>query len=770
MMTLQRILLIITLTISGATYALGTDPSQGEDPSSLDENILLIIEEITVSARKRDETLHDVPISISVMEGSSITENSILRLEELTQYVPNVHVGEASYSNALFIRGVGSGINLGFEQTVGTYVDGIYYGRGQLAGSPFFDLQRVEVLKGPQSIYFGKNTTAGAFNIITADPTFDTERTVSTLYEPNHGERKLEGFFNGALSPTVAGRLAYRFSNIDGWLQQGDPAKDNEPHREQTAIRVGLMYTGIDNLSLVTKIAKTEFKSIGRHKQLGVCGDTMVENLIANNEFDDCTRDNTTWAGGDFISASGDGPGYDFGKEEAQTNTTTFNIDLNYTVGDILITSVTGYNAYKYSEDLDADSSPLSILTYTIAEDFSQISEDIRIHNAVKDVSNWMLGFYIQRSSLDTHDQAHVNFSLFNFHLLGTHLNFYFQDSLTMSIFGDWNYNFENSFSLNLGVRYTREKKDANKYSFNSHLGGTTAVTGTDLDIGLPPTEVAGNKTEGGITPNAVLKYTPDIDTHYYCSVSTGFKGGGYDYATLSYDEGDFVFEEEHVLSYELGAKYILLDGQANLNIALFYSTFENIQSSTYDGQTGLVVGNAGEILTQGIEITSHIKLTASVDVGFSYGYLNSKYADFDNAACYYNQTEEEGCTGSGLLKSRSLTGEKTQFSPENSLNLYLASRHHFLNNTFTTKLNINYLDDYSITSDLDPQLNQSAFTVVNLRLGYATEDYELALLGKNLTNTHSSAWSSDIPFFGGTYTLFSERFRSIALQFTYHF
>jgi len=778
MMTPQSILLAVGLSLglalTGTALAVDANQSsssssgQGEDPSSLDENILLIIEEITVSARKRDETLHDVPISINVMEGASIAKNSILRLDELTQYVPNVHVGESAFANALFIRGIGSGINIGFEQTVGTFVDGIYFGRGQLASSPFFDLQRVEVLKGPQSIYFGKNTTAGAFNIITADPTVETEASFSTLYEPNHGEKKVEGYFSGTLSPTMAGRFSYRISAIDGWLQNGDPDKDNEPSREQIGLRLGLTYTGIDNLTLVTKVSKTEFKTNGRHNQLGICSDDMLAYLIANNKTDDCSRDDVTWAGGDFIEASGDGPGYDFDKEDSNTNTTTLSVNLNYTVNDILITSLTGYSTYKYSEYIDADSSPLSVILYSISEDYRQLSEELRISSTNNDASNWMLGLYIQRASLDTADDAHVNLNTVS--IVGTHLSTFDQDSLSWSFFSDWNYKFENDFSLNIGARYTREKKDARKNSINSELGGNTSTTETNLNVGLPTNDVQGERTEGEITPMVVLKYSPSIDTHYYGSVSTGFKGGGFDYALISDNDSEFEYDEEKVLSYEMGAKFLLLDNRANLNIAFFYSTFKNIQSSTYSGGTALVVSNAGEILTQGIEINSTIKLTSYFDIGFSYGYLNSKYVNFDDAACYVGQTTEEGCNVIGTLRTRSLSGERTQFSPENSINLYLATSHHVFNNTFTTKLDVNYIDEFVITGDLDPRLDQPALTIVNLRLSYAAKNYELALLGKNLTNTHSTFWSSDIPFSRGSYTLFSERFRSIALQYSYDF
>ena len=133
------------------------------------------LEEVVVTATKRVEGLQDVPIAISVMSGEAIEERGLSSLEDLTVYMPNIHVAEGGAGTQLFIRGIGSGINYGFEQSVGTFIDGVYYGRGRSARGRFLDIERVEVLKGPQSTLFGKNTIAGAINITTARPTDEFE-------------------------------------------------------------------------------------------------------------------------------------------------------------------------------------------------------------------------------------------------------------------------------------------------------------------------------------------------------------------------------------------------------------------------------------------------------------------------------------------------------------------------------------------------------------------------------------------------------------------
>ena len=144
-----------------------------------------MLEEVIVTATKRAVGMQDVPIALSVMSGEKIAEAGITNLEDMAVFMPNVHIAEGSSSDSIFIRGIGSGINFGFEQSVGTFIDGIYFGRAQASRSSFLDIERVEVLKGSQSTLFGKNTIAGAISITTAKPTDEFEGSFTALYEPD---------------------------------------------------------------------------------------------------------------------------------------------------------------------------------------------------------------------------------------------------------------------------------------------------------------------------------------------------------------------------------------------------------------------------------------------------------------------------------------------------------------------------------------------------------------------------------------------------------
>ncbi|MFT5768551.1 MAG: iron complex outermembrane receptor protein, partial [Lysobacterales bacterium] len=148
-----------------------------------------VLEEIVVTAQKRTESLQDVPISIVAFSGDRIEAAGLNKLDELQSYIPNLNVTETGIGTLLFIRGIGSGINQGFEQSVGAYVDGIYRGRAQQARMPFLDIERIEVLRGPQSTLFGKNSIAGALNIGTARPTNTLEAEFTVLFEPDADEK-----------------------------------------------------------------------------------------------------------------------------------------------------------------------------------------------------------------------------------------------------------------------------------------------------------------------------------------------------------------------------------------------------------------------------------------------------------------------------------------------------------------------------------------------------------------------------------------------------
>jgi len=200
-----------------------------------------VLEEIIVTSQKRAESLQDVSVSVTALSGEKLADSAIARLEEVTAFVPNFTLSETGIGTNIYIRGIGSGINQGFEQSVGMYFDGIYYARAQLARSPIFDLERLEVLKGPQVTLFGNNSIGGAISINSAKPTDYFEGSAKLLLSPGHGEEESTLIFSGPLSKNFNARLSIRDYKMDGYMFNASRNRD-EPNRDYLTSRLSLQF------------------------------------------------------------------------------------------------------------------------------------------------------------------------------------------------------------------------------------------------------------------------------------------------------------------------------------------------------------------------------------------------------------------------------------------------------------------------------------------------------------------------------------------------
>ena len=223
----------------------------------------LVLEEVIVTAQKRAESLQDVPISVSAMQGTKIAEAGIGNMAAIADYIPNLHIADAPVNTNIYMRGMGSGNNQAFEQSVGMYIDGIYMGRGRQYRSPFMDIERVEVLRGPQGTLFGKNTVAGAINILTASPNLDDpfSGNITLTAESNDGY-EAQGVLSGAVSDNFALRLAYKYRESEGFADN-TYLNDDEPVLEETVWRLTAAWEISDNLDANIKYTNAEYDRDG---------------------------------------------------------------------------------------------------------------------------------------------------------------------------------------------------------------------------------------------------------------------------------------------------------------------------------------------------------------------------------------------------------------------------------------------------------------------------------------------------------------------------
>ncbi|BFM10832.1 TonB-dependent receptor [Simiduia litorea] len=776
----------------------------------------LVLEEVVVTAQKRVERLQDVPISVNAVSGAKMEEAGITNLEGMTAYVPNLTMNQTGIGTIIAIRGISSGINQGFEQSVGQYVDGVYYGRAQLARAPFMDLERVEVLRGPQSILFGKNSIGGAISMVTAKPTEEFEGQVTALYEPTHGEKDLRVVLSGPLTDTLSGRLSLMGRDMDGYYDNTTLDRDESGDKEQV-IRGQLKWDASEDLTVNLKLETGSFDTKGRNLEpinpvtgAGGLSYQQTLSLLTGGQYQlDTEQDFKRQSNGDF----------------SNNDTENATLTIDYALGEHTLTAITGYNAYNYEEDCDCDFTGATIFTADSREDFKQFSQEIRIASPGGETIDYIGGLFYQSSEMTFDDAIRVpSTSLLgglSTLLLGTASQRDFtQDSDLWAGFAQATWNINDAWRLTVGGRYTSESKDATRTQHHTNTLGND-VGSSDILLNTvytsfrlePYPTIEDKRSEGAFTPLVTMQWDATDDMMLYATYTEGFKSGGFDVrsnahpdptygvniianpvgpviiqttAANGFQAGVFEYEEEKAKSFEIGSKMTLADGAAELNAAIFRTQITDMQTSQFDGVLGFNVTNAGEATTQGLELDGRWLVASGLTLSGSLGFLDFTFDKFPNSQCYFGQTPNSA-TYPGLCD---LKGETREFAPEFQGTLS-ADYSQPMGDNLEWRItgDVNFSDSYFTSPTLDPNLEQDAYAKLNLRLAMGSQDgmWEVALVGKNLTDESISTFGNQLPvsttltratnvavgngpIASTAYYSFYERPRSIALQGTLRF
>ncbi len=727
-------------------------------------------------------------MAVSVVSGEKITNLTMRQLEDLGAYVPNVNISQGHVFSRLFIRGIGSGLNLGFEQSVGTFVDAIYSGRDRQSRIPLLDVQRVEILKGPQGILFGKNTTAGAINIVTAKPGDNLESYLSTFYAPDHGEAFAQGALSGPLMDGLSGRIAGRISHLDGYLQNTGLNR-REPEKEDQVIRGSLRWDVLDHIEVDAKYEYGHFKVQGLTSQVVETGSFDRVFTALDPQFD--SEFNTRRSTGQNSPL--------FGPDSSDTTYHTGALFMNAALGSHEISAITGYNQYQYNDLFDLDLSGLSIVGFQLGEKFQQFSQEIRLNSPDAATASWkpwnldaleyLLGVYYQYQDLEINTVGNVSARQLN--ALGiavpglgipppvqlSRVNRSDQLSNSWSAFGRLTWLPAEDWRVIAGLRFTHESKDASKNLFIADLGtripNPALARFAAVAINAVPHQFQGARDENHLLPMAGLQWNITDDHLAYFSFSTSAKGGGFDDLATVGVRDDWEFADEFALGYELGAKTFWLDRALSLNLALFRTDFNDFQVSQFDG-TNFVVGNAASVNSQGIELDGRWQITEDLNLSASIAVLDARYASFPDAGCTAAQAL---ASGSFNTCRQDLSGQPTPYAPDWSGNLYVdyifPLRRLRLETSFLdglaarTQVNVNFSDSYFLAEDLDPLLRQNAFATLDVRfaLGDMRRHWEVAFVGKNLTNQLISLDGNDIPVLNGALRKSTARPLSVGVQ-----
>lgn len=781
---------------------------QPEAPSST-------LEEIIVTSQKRAESLQEVPISVVALSGNKIAEAGIENLEDLTVYMPNIHFTETGFSTQVRVRGIGSGNSQGFEQSVGMYIDGIYYGRAQLFRTPFMDMERAELLRGPQTILFGKNSIAGALNLTTAKPTdyFTGALTASQEFETDQTE--VNGFISGPITETLRGRLAVRQYEEDGYITNTYKNQE-EPQTEEESVRVSLDWSPIDDLSFYLKAQRDEFDVVGR--PIEITQDIPLDEGGATYE------QVFQILGQPAIEGEHDYRRQTNADEFSNNEVNNVTLAAEYGFNDHTLTLISGWLDFTYDELCDCDFTPAEILPLALHEEYDQFSQEIRIASPVGQKIEWIAGTYYQEYDQEFSDDLSLTQSnlLPNLRaalapLAGTgYLRQFEQSSEAWALFAQGTWNATDQLRITVGARYTEEKKSAHKslniydlatgdFSADPLLGflyleafgaeNNQATVSFNPDSFLAPlrftgADITGERDESAFTPLLNVEYNFNDDTMAYASVTRGFKAGGFDprsnqigsfptadtSATEENPTRFFEFEEEEATSMEVGVKSTLADGRAELNIAFYRTEYQDLQVSQFDGRVGFNVGNAEETLVQGVELDGRWLLYDGLTLGYGASYLDFEYEDFTGGNCYSGQSGGIDINGDGNPDICDYTGKRDVFTPEYTLNAsldYVTPINSWLD--FAGFLDFQHVDSHQVHVNLDPTGEIDAYTIVNLRLGVEAENWAVAVLGKNLLDekvvtVSSNAPLSDSNFDTNTHYSFVRRPLTVALEGTVKF
>lgn len=763
-----------------------------------------VLDEIIVTAQFRKQGLQDVPISVSAVDAKIIEEQGVVKIEDLTSFVPNFTYTETGISTNFFIRGVGSGINQGFEQSVGVYVDGVHYPRGQQVRAPFLDLERVEVLRGPQSILFGKNSVAGAMNITTAKPTDSFEGSIMASQEIEDGETIVETMLSGPINDRIRFRVAGRYRNLNGWIYNATLDQD-EPNREELTVRGTVELDVTDNLMATFKYERSDFDSLGRNMEIenaqAVGGLTYGQVLVglfgqdasALNE----TRDGIRSSNGDY----------------SNNNMSTAQMTLDWQLGDHDVQTITAFEKLEYDEVCDCDFTGGNVFHADLQEEYKQFSQEIRLSSPLGDTYDYILGAYFQTSDHTYNDQIVVESNSILIPALGapgallsnTQAARVAQvDATVLSAFAQVNWHFNDALTLQLGGRITNDDREGTRVMNIQAAGGGAlpgaqagaavvyaggfAISSTNLaglaglgdptsifllgNLGAP--QVTGDRNVTKFSPDVKLVWNANDDTMLYASWARGFKSGGFDFrannrGTFATATDAFEFDDEQATNYEVGGKF-KLGASAELNVTAYFTKFDDLQISIFDGILGFNVGNAATSEVKGIEIDGRWALTEHVRLNGGMSIMDFEFTDFENGQCYAGQTPNSNDPNTPNLCS--YTGLSNQLVSDFSGNLAVDFDHQIGDYEITGLVSLFYASAYDAAATHDPLGRQDGYAKINARLAFAPQDgpWEIAILGKNLGDEIIRTYTGDAPLafssFGRktNYSFFSQG-RTITLQ-----
>lgn len=777
-----------------------------------------VIEEIIVTAQKTEQSLQDVPISMSVLDDEFLNQEGLVDFQDIARYVPNAAIDTSATFPDVRIRGFGSPLsNKAFEQPVALVLDGVPYGRSQYWQGPIFDLDRVEVLRGPQGTLFGKNTTAGLFNVVTKKPTDEYTGHVDVELG-EFDRRRFEGAIGG---PLIAGLLNFRVSGIsdeqDGLVKNTTAAVRPEANelmngRDRKGVRVQLGLPNLFGANLVVGYERVDFDLIGAGWEFRRVNPNELRFF---REYDpNVDVDPENWIG------SIDHP------EVADRGLETVVANASYDVGSWGLDAIAGYSKLDVVGAQDVDFTPAPIFFTDSVDKNPQTTFELRATSpslagffGLERLLGLALGntdfiagfFYQQRKISDSRLAIGLNVPVLAQFVasqsapagevpplsdfIGTDVSlgdlgvvndaapeestgFFDQTTNSYAGFGQMNWNLLDRWTLEYGMRFTQESKDA-------HIARVfTKGTGVAFRAvaGQEEFEADRSRSEFAFTPKVTLKYDWTDDVNFFASWAKGFKAGGF-LELASNGRSRLDFKPEKATAWELGSKTKLLGGAATLNAGLFWMNVTDLQVFTLRPEDLVAtVENAGEARARGAEVDGAWLPTSWLTVVGTLAFNDSEFLEFPFGDCPMDMEDTDGdgdtrcdLTGQPLYRtpkwSSTLTGNVT-FPLASIPGISIFPLFSLAGIDLTGGLTGQYEDVQFIERTNDPRSRQPSFFRFNGNLGFenAAQGWSLRLAVQNLTDNAIGIQSRGVSLSQGTFSHILEPPRLLFGSFRWRF
>lgn len=651
---------------------------------------VLELEEIVVTALRREQTLSSAPVAITAVSGEDLISNGVVDSSDLPNILPNVQVGVAGFS----IRGVASAdFTEKGDPSTAYNLNGIYIGRFTEQSLTLFDVDRVEVLRGPQGTLYGRNATAGVINVIAARPHSDHEASIATEFG-NFDTQRVNAMLNAPLTDSVNFRVAGSYNKRDGFTKTRD-GNDALDDQNDYAIRSSLSFDLGETTDLYVAVdyAKSDLD--------GGPASIAADRALAQN---------------DKTSLRYQNPGVDTYSKFSAGGIT---LELNSDFGFANLTYLFGYRESEWRErsvrnDIPTGASAFSNGDFTSHQDHDQDSHELRLASTGDGPWQWVAGLYYFHET--TYTAPHLNFVNFGFTLdYDLHAS-----ARTYAGFGEVTYELSDTIRITGGLRYTDDTKSRSGTQIFG-LNGTDLAFPSNYDGRYPGGGISGDET----TWKLGLEFDVTDSIMLYTNATSGYKAGGFNDGSPA-DESPvpFYYEPETITSFETGLKGDVMDGQLYFSLTGFYYDYQDLQLGLVKSTGGQVTQNIPKADIKGLELEGFYHLTENTKLDYSFSYLDANYDDF-----FPLQSDT----------SINFKGTQLDRSPEYSGRLAL-SHDMVLNDggrvNFTAA--IKYSDSYVVTDgNTATQIEQESYTRTDLTVGYFSADdtWYLQAFGKNLEN-----------------------------------